>query len=124
MVGNQAVVNVITGKRYSNISKEVKSYFRGEYGISPAPVSQEIQDQIIGKGNSPVDCRVEDSKRTGEEFARARAELGDLCRSDKDMMSYLCYPEQTKRFLEKKRKREENVVRYTIEQISGPEDET
>ena len=89
MVDNQAVVNVITGQKYSHISTEVKNCFKGEYGISPAPVSQELRAKIIGEGNSPVDCRVEDSKRTGKEFEEARAALGNLCRSEEDMMSCL-----------------------------------
>lgn len=47
MVDNQAVVNVITGQKYSHISTEVKNCFKGEYGISPAPVSQELRAKII-----------------------------------------------------------------------------
>lgn len=117
MVGNQAVTNVLVGERYKNISNEVKNYFKGEYGIAPAPVSRELQDKILGSGNQPVDCRIEDSKRTGEEFAKAKEELGDLARSEEDVMSYICYPKQAKEFLEKRKAAEENVATYTIEQI-------
>ena len=117
MVGNQAVVNVITGQKYSHISTEVKNYFKGEYGIAPAPVSQELQAKIIGEGNKPVDCRVEDSKRTGKEFEKAKAELGELCRSEEDMMSYLCFPDQTKAFLENRRKPAEHIVTDTATEM-------
>lgn len=99
MVGNQAVANVIMGKKYGQISIEVKDYFRGKYGISPAPVSKKLQDMIIGEGNDPVDCRIEDSKRTGEDFKAAKEALGDLCRSEEDIISYLCFPDQTIAFL-------------------------
>ena len=115
MVGNQAVTNVLVGERYKNISNEVKNYFKGEYGIAPAPVSQELQDKILGSGNQPVDCRIEDSKRTGEEFANAKKELGDLARSDEDIMSYICYPKQAREFFEKRKAKEENIATYTIE---------
>ena len=115
MVGNQAVTNVLVGERYKNISIEVKNYFRGEYGIAPAPVSQELQDKILGVGNHPVDCRIEDSKRTGEDFARAAAELGDLARSEEDIMSYICYPKQAKEFFEQRKAKEENIATYSIE---------
>ena len=115
MVGNQAVTNVLVGERYKNISNEVKNYFKGEYGIAPAPVSQELQDKILGAGNKPVDCRIEDSKRTGEEFANAKKELGDLARSDEDIMSYICYPKQARDFLEARKAKEENIATYTIE---------
>lgn len=116
MVGNQAVTNVLLGERYKQISKEVKNYFKGEYGIAPAPVSQELQDKILGEGGQPVDCRIEDSKRTGEEFEAAKAALGDLAKSEEDIMSYICYPDQAKKFLEDRRAKEENICKYVIEE--------
>ena len=72
MVGNQAVINVLMGERYKQISTEIKNYFRGEYGIAPAPVSEDLQTKILGEGVQPVDCRIEDSKRTGEDFEKAK----------------------------------------------------
>jgi len=117
MVGNQAVTNVLLGERYKQISKEVKNYFKGEYGIAPAPVSQELQDKILGAGGQPVDCRIEDSKRTGEEFAAAAAELGDLARSEEDLMSYICFPDQARKFLEGRKAKEENIATYVIEEV-------
>ena len=115
MVGNQAVTNVLVGERYKNISNEVKNYFKGEYGIAPAPVSQELQDKILGAGNKPVDCRIEDAKRTGADFAKAKEELGDLAKTEEDIMSYICYPKQAREFLEKRKAKEENIATYTIE---------
>ena len=86
MVGNQAVTNVLLGERYKQISKEIKNYFKGEYGNAPAPVSKELQDKILGEGGQPVDCRIEDQKRTGEDFAAAKEALGDLAQSEEDVM--------------------------------------
>ena len=116
MVGNQAVTNVLIGERYKQISTEVKNYFKGEYGIAPAPVSAELQAKILGEGGQPIDCRIEDSKRTGADFEKAKAELGDLCRSEEDMMSYICFPNQAKAFLEARKAKEENVAVYSIEE--------
>ncbi|MGN0593316.1 MAG: pyruvate carboxylase subunit B [Ruminococcus sp.] len=117
MVGNQAVTNVLVGQRYKQISKEVKNYIKGEYGIAPAPVNQELQVKVLGEGAEPVDCRIEDQKRTGEEFKDAAAALGALARSEEDIMSYICYPDQTVKFLEKRREQEENEAVYTIEEM-------
>ena len=117
MVGNQAVTNVLMGERYKQISKEVKNYFKGEYGIAPAPVSKELQDKILGEGGEPIDCRIEDSKRTGEEFRKAKEELGDLARTEEDIMSYICFPDQARKFLEARKAKEENIAPYTIEAI-------
>ena len=115
MVGNQAVTNVLLGERYKQISNEVKNYFKGEYGIAPAPVDPALQAKILGEGGAPVDCRIEDSKRTGKDFEDAKAALGDLARGEEDLMSYICFPTQAKKFLEDRKAREENVVTYTIE---------
>lgn len=117
MVGNQAVTNVLVGQRYKQISKEVKNYIKGEYGISPAPVSEELKEKVLGEGVEPVDCRIEDQKRTGEEMKDAAAVLGDLARSEEDLMSYICYPDQTVKYLEKIKAQKENEAVYTIEEI-------
>ena len=116
MVGNQAVTNVLVGQRYKNVSKEVKNYFKGEYGIAPAPVNAELEKRILTESGmeKPLDCRVEDSKRTGEDFAKAKEALGDLARCEEDVMSYICYPDQTVKFLEGRKAKEENKVTYTI----------
>ena len=63
-----------------------------------------------------MDCRIEDSKRTGEDFAKAKEELGDLARSEEDIMSYICFPKQAKEFLEKRKAKEENIAVYSIEE--------
>ncbi len=116
MVGNQAVTNVLVGERYKNISKEVKAYFKGEYGIAPAPVDADLEKRILAEAGmeAPMDCRVEDSKRTGEEFTAAKAALGDLAQSEEDVMSYICFPAQAEKFLEGRKAKEENKVTYTI----------
>lgn len=114
MVGNQAVMNVLLGERYKQISNEVKNHFRGEYGIAPAPVNKELEAKILGEGKSPVDCRIEDSKRTGEDFKAAEKALGNLAQSEEDIMSYICYPQQAEAFLKRRKEKQENVVKYSI----------
>ena len=78
-------------------------------------MSQELQDKILGEGGQPTDCRIEDSKRTGADFEKAKEELGELCQSEEDMMSYICFPDQAKKFLEARKAKEENKAKYTIE---------
>ena len=116
MVGNQAVTNVLVGERYKNISKEVKAYFKGEYGIAPAPVNADLEKRILDEAgmSTPLDCRVEDSKLTGKEFEDAKAALGDLAQSEEDVMSYICFPAQAEKYLEGRKAKEENKATYTI----------
>ena len=82
---------MLVGERYKNISNEVKNYFKGEYGIAPAPVDEALQAKILGEGGKPIDCRIEDSKRTGEDFENAKKALGDLAESEEDLMSWICF---------------------------------
>ncbi len=119
MVGNQAVTNVLLGERYKTVSKEVKNYFKGEYGLSPAPVNAELEARILAEAgmDKPLDCRDEDSKRDGQDFVRAREALGDLARNEEDVMSYICYPDQTLKFLEAKKAEAENIVTYSIVEV-------
>ena len=76
----------------------------------------DLEKRILDEAgmSAPQDCRVEDSKRTGEEFAAAKAALGDLAQSEEDIMSYICYPAQAEKYLEGRKAAEENKVTYTI----------
>lgn len=64
-----------------------------------------------------MDCREEDKKRTGEDFKSAKEALGDLCRCEEDVMSYICYPDQTVKFLKEQKEKAERESVYTIEEI-------
>ena len=59
IVGTQAVLNVVTGERYKSISKETRGILKGEYGATPAPVNQELQQKVLG-GAEPITCRPAD----------------------------------------------------------------
>ena len=61
-----------------------------------------------------MDCRVEDSKRTGEDFVAAKEALGDLAQTEEDVMSYICFPAQAEKFLQSRKEKEENAATYTI----------
>ncbi|MBP3313137.1 MAG: pyruvate carboxylase subunit B [Oscillospiraceae bacterium] len=117
MVGNQAVTNVLLGERYKQISKEIQNYIKGEYGIAPAPVSKELENKILGEGGKPVDCRDEDVKRTGNELKEAKEYLGDLAKSEEDLMSYICFPPQAEKYLKDRKAKEENSATYSIVEV-------
>lgn len=52
IVGSQAVLNVLSGERYKMVTKETKGIVKGEYGATPAPISEEIRNLIL-KGEEP-----------------------------------------------------------------------
>ena len=111
MVGVQAVRNVLDGQRYKTVSKEIKAYCRGEYGKTPAPIDADIQAQILGD-EKPLAGRYADTLEPVVE--KTRAELGDLAKSDEDVLSYIAFPNLAEKFLEERKAKEENVVTYSI----------
>ena len=111
MVGVQAVTNVLQGERYKKVSKEVKAYCRGEYGRTPAPIDPEVQKLILGD-EQPLTGRYADSLEPVVE--KTREQLGDLARSDEDVLSYIAFPNLAEKFFEERKAKEENVVTYSI----------
>lgn len=99
MVGTQAVFNILAGERYKMVPKEIKEYVKGLYGKSPAPISDEIKEKIIG--NSEVI-----TKRPADllepEIEKYRVEIGELANSLEDVLSYVLFPQVAKKFFESK----------------------
>ncbi|MGB5605546.1 MAG: sodium-extruding oxaloacetate decarboxylase subunit alpha [Gammaproteobacteria bacterium] len=59
IVGTQAVINVLSGVPYQSISKEAAGVLKGEYGATPGPVNQELQQRVL-EGAEPLTCRPAD----------------------------------------------------------------
>lgn len=114
MVGVQATANVLAGERYKNVSKEVKSYLRGEYGKAPGEIDPELQKRILGD-EEPVTVRYADLLEPG--LPEAREYLGARARSDEDVLSYIAFPPQAEAFFDKRDELEKNTFAYSIEKI-------
>ncbi|MDT4289135.1 sodium-extruding oxaloacetate decarboxylase subunit alpha [Methylomonas sp. MO1] len=97
IVGTQAVLNVLTGKRYETISNEVKRYLHGGYGKAPAPVNPQLQAKAVGK-EEVIECRPADLLKP--EFEHLRNEIAHLATNDEDVLSFAMFPEIGKQFLE------------------------
>ena len=111
MVGNQAVANVLMGERYKGVSNEIKAYLRGEYGKAPGPVNEEVRKKILGDEKT-FEGRFADTLSPGLE--KGKEEIGDLARSEEDVLSYIAFPQQAEAFFKKRREAENRVVKYTI----------
>ncbi len=114
MVGVQATANVLAGERYKNISKEVKSYIKGEYGQAPGKVSEELQKLVLGD-EKPFTGRFADTLEPA--FDAAKAELGSKAKSDEDVLSYIAFPMQAEAYFEKRDEKERNTFKYTIKEV-------
>ena len=111
MVGVQAVRNVLDGERYKTVSKEIKAYCRGEYGITPAPINEDIKTKILA-GEKEVEGRYADTLAPIVEPTREK--LGDMARCDEDVLSYIAFPNLAEKFFQARKAKEENEVTYTI----------
>ena len=91
IVGVQAVLNVLAGKRYEMVTQETRDYVKGLYGRSPAPIEAKIAKKILN-GEKPVTCRPADLLKPG--LADAAAQIDSkLLEKEEDILSYCLFPE-------------------------------
>lgn len=116
MVGVQATGNVLSGQRYKNISNEIKSYVRGEYGKAPGDIDPVLKKSILN-GEQPISGRYADLLEPG--LPAARAYLGKRAKSDEDVLSYIAFPPQAEAFFDKRDEKEKHTYSYTIEKLDS-----
>ena len=95
IVGSQAALNVMTGKRYSVVAMETRNYVMGLYGEPPGQISEDMKNQVLGK-KQPISCRPADLLKPG--LDQARKDAGSLARSEEDLLSYALFPEIAKEY--------------------------
>ncbi len=100
MVGTQAVMNVLSGERYKLVPNEVREYVMGNYGKSPAEIESDIYLLLNIDSNSVNTNRPADSIEFSIEDVRK--ELGDICDTDEDLLTYILFPQIALPILKKK----------------------
>ncbi|MEJ2132698.1 MAG: pyruvate/oxaloacetate carboxyltransferase, partial [Gammaproteobacteria bacterium] len=83
IVGTQAVLNVLGGERYKNITNEVKRYLKGQYGRPPAAVNEALMRSAIGNEEA-IDVRPADLLEP--ELDALRKEVGLLAENEEDVL--------------------------------------
>ncbi len=91
IVGVQAVLNVLSGERYSMVTQETKNYVRGLYGRAPAEVKPSLKKKILGK-NKPVTCRPADLLEPMLPNATKDVDP-ELFHGEEDIISFCLFPE-------------------------------
>ena len=99
IVGTQAVLNVMTGDRYKSITNEVKNYFRGHYGKSPAAVDDNIKQKAVGN-DEIITCRPADLLEPEMEKLTIEAEL--FAKSQEDVLTYAMFPDIGQTYLQER----------------------
>ena len=99
IVGTQAVFNVLAGERYKTITNEVKLYLQGRYGQAPGTINPDVQVRAIGD-ESVIDVRPADLLKP--EMDRLRNEIGNLAKSEEDVLTFAMFPDIGRKFLEER----------------------
>jgi oxaloacetate decarboxylase alpha subunit len=107
IVGTQAVINVLSGERYKNITKETAGILKGEYGATATPVNKELQARVLD-GAAPITCRPADllepelETLTAELRQKAKEEGFKLESGEQeidDVLTYALFPQIGLKFL-------------------------
>ena len=116
IVGTQSVFNVLTGKRWSVVSAEMKDYIRGYYGRPPGAMDASIVEKVTG-GKDILDSDVSPAKLVTTTFDEVAEEIGDLAKSEEDVLMYALFPNTARTYLEKHAPSEH--VPFMLEQESS-----
>jgi len=126
IVGVQAVLNVLLGK-YKMITNQVKDLVYGLYGKTPTPVDPEVQKKVLKgykRGETPVTGRGADYIEP--ELEKDREKIGDLAKTEEDLLTYALYPATGEQFLKWKYGLEEkpdSVKPKTLEDVKREDEE-
>ena len=96
IVGSQAVLNVLSGERYKMVTKESKGLLRGEYGLVPGTVNEDVRKKAIGDAEV-ITCRPADLLEP--ELEKYRNEYKELAKTDEDVLSCALFPQVAPKFL-------------------------
>lgn len=117
IVGTQAVFNVLMGKRWSVVSKEMKDYICGYYGKAPGPMSPEVVNRVVGESDIMLDPDVAPGSLVTTTFAELEEEIGDLAKTEEDVLMYALFPNEARTYLSKHRTSEK--VDFLLEEESS-----
>lgn len=123
IVGTQAVINVLTAKRWSVVPQEMKDYVRGLYGKAPGPMDADIVAKVLGD-SEPLPADVRPGSLVKTTYDEVAAEIGDLAKNEEDVLMYALFPNEARAYLEKHRQGAEGAVFMTgLEIDSAREDD-
>ena len=116
IVGTQAVFNVLTGKRWGVVSKEMKDYICGYYGKAPGPMDPDVVAKVVGEAQR-LDPDVAPGSLVTTTYEEVRDEIGDLAKTEEDVLMYALFPVEARTYLSKHRTSEK--VDFLMEQESS-----
>jgi len=89
IVGTQAVLNVVSGKKYKVITKETKDYLKGMYGKALGHINDDVRTLALGDEEA---ISVRPADLIADEMDALTREVGDKAKSVEDVLSYGMFP--------------------------------
>ncbi len=114
IVGTQAVLNVISKKRYAVVPEEVKAFVRGEYGKTPVEIKDEIKKLILGS-EQPIKKRPADNLKPM--LNEIKEKVKAYITQEEDVLTYALFPDIAMKFF-----KERNTEKYKIDESLIGED--
>jgi oxaloacetate decarboxylase alpha subunit len=105
IVGAQALMNVLDGKRYKTLNKEFVDLVIGKYGKIPGKVSSKLKKRVenfnYDKGNDFTS--VEEHRINFSKFFKENG-LKDISKQDTNLLNFILFPKESKEFYQLKNK--------------------
>ena len=102
IVGAQALLNVIDGHRYKNLSNESINLIKGNYGSLPGKIKEDLKKRVdsldeVGEALDPEE--LENMKKELKELCLENS-LPDLSQNDEMLLTYILFPNIALRFFQ------------------------
>jgi len=96
IVGAQAVLNVLSGKKYKVVTNETRSYLAGHYGRPLGEIKSGMRQRIMADEKA-IEVRPADLLEP--EITKLTEEIGETARTPEDILSYAMFPAIATEFL-------------------------
>ena len=102
IVGAQALLNVIDGHRYKNLSNESINLLKGNYGNLPGEIKEDLKKRVdsLDEVGEPLDQEeLENMKKELQELCLENS-LPDLAENEEMLLTYILFPNIALRFFQ------------------------
>ncbi len=101
IIGSQAVMNVIAG-RYRTVSNQFRDLLFGLYGKTPASIDPKVRELALRGSGQGIWITDRPANHLKPEMDAARRRLGNLARTEEDVLTVVLYQASGEQFLKQK----------------------
>ena len=111
IVGAQALMNILDGKRYKTLNKEFVDLVIGKYGKIPGKISLKLKKRIENY-DYDSDINFKSIKEYRSDFSKFLKEnnIKDISRQDTHLLNFILFPKESKEYYQAKNKSSMNDI--------------